>query len=82
MKSFVELHHGEARVESEPGKGSDFIVVIPREQECDSQVIHNDVDIVDNSANASASDGKNVVDESVCNILTMETEVVEKFSSW
>ena len=65
VKSFVELHHGEARVESEPGKGSDFIVVIPRKQEGDSQVIHNDVDIVDNSVNASASDGKNVVDESV-----------------
>ena len=65
VKSFVELHHGEARVESEPGKGSDFIVVIPREQEGNSQVIHNDVDIVDNSANTSASDGKNVVDESV-----------------
>ena len=65
VKSFVELHHGEARVESEPGKGSDFIVVIPREQEGDSQVIHNDVDIVNNSVNASASTGKNVVDESV-----------------
>lgn len=65
VKSFVELHHGEARVESEPGKGSDFIVVIPREQEGDSQVIHNDADIVDNSTNASASEGKNVVDESV-----------------
>lgn len=65
VKSFVELHHGEARVESEPGKGSDFIVVIPREQEGDSQVIHNDVDIVDNSVNTSASTGKNVVDESV-----------------
>lgn len=65
VKSFVELHHGEARVESEPGKGSDFIVVIPREQEGNSQVIHNDVDIVDNSTNASASEGKNVVDESV-----------------
>ena len=65
VKSFVELHHGEARVESEPGKGSDFIVVIPRKQEGDSQVIHNDVDIVDNSVNASASTGKNVVDESV-----------------
>ena len=65
VKSFVELHHGEARVESEPGKGSDFIVVIPREQEGDSQVIHNDVDIVDNSVNASASTGKNVVYESV-----------------
>ena len=65
VKSFVELHHGEARVESEPGKGSDFIVVIPRKQEGDSQVIHNDVDIVDNSANASASASTNVVDESV-----------------
>lgn len=65
VKSFVELHHGEARVESELGKGSDFIVVIPREQEGDSQVIHNDVDIVDNSVNASASTGKNVVDVSV-----------------
>lgn len=65
VKSFVELHHGEARVESELGKGSDFIVVIPREQEGDSQVIHNDVDIVDNSVNASASTGKNIVDESV-----------------
>lgn len=65
VKSFVELHHGEARVESELGKGSDFIVVIPREQEGDSQVIHNDADIVDNSANAYASTGKNVVDESV-----------------
>lgn len=65
VKSFVELHHGEARVESEPGKGSDFIVVIPRKQEGDSQVIHNDVDIVHNSANTSTSDSKNVVDESV-----------------
>ena len=65
VKSFVELHHGEARVESELGKGSDFIVVIPREQEGDSQVIHNDVDIVDNSVNTSTPDGKNVVDESV-----------------
>lgn len=65
VKSFVELHHGEARVESEPGKGSDFIVVIPRKQEDDSQVFHNDVNIVDNSVNASATTGKNVVDESV-----------------
>lgn len=65
VKSFVELHHGEARVESELGKGSDFIVVIPREQKCDLQVIHNDVDIVDNSVNTSTPDGKNVVDESV-----------------
>lgn len=32
VKSFVELHHGEVWVESELGKGSDFIVEIPREQ--------------------------------------------------
>lgn len=63
VKSFVELHHGEARVESELGKGSDFFVVIPREQEDKSLVIHTDVDNVDNSVNASLSDGKTLVDE-------------------
>ena len=64
MKSFVELHHGEARVESELGKGSDFIVVIPRELEDKSLVIHADVDNVDNSVNSSLSDGKALVNES------------------
>ena len=63
VKSFVELHHGEARVESELGKGSDFFVVIPREQEDKSLVIHTDVDNVDNSVNLSLSDGKTLVDE-------------------
>lgn len=33
VKSFVELHHGEVRVESEPGKGTCFIVLLPRQQE-------------------------------------------------
>lgn len=33
VKSFVELHHGEVRVESEPGKGTCFIVLLPRRQE-------------------------------------------------
>lgn len=33
VKSFVDLHHGEARVESEPGHGADFIVVLPCKQE-------------------------------------------------
>ena len=61
VKSFVELHHGEARVESELGKGSDFFVVIPREQEDKSLVIHTDVD---NSVNTSLSDGKTLVNES------------------
>lgn len=64
VKSFVELHHGEARVESELGKGSDFIVVIPRELEDKSLVIHTDVDNVDNSVNSSLSDGKALVNES------------------
>ena len=63
VKSFVELHHGEARVESELGKGSDFFVVIPREQEDKSLVVHTDVDNVDNSVSFSLSDDKTLVDE-------------------
>ena len=63
VKSFVELHHGEARVESELGKGSDFFVVIPREQEDKSLVIHTDVDNVDNSVNASLSESKTLISE-------------------
>ena len=64
VKSFVELHHGEACVESELGKGSDFFVVIPREQEDKSLVIHTDVDNVDNSVNASLSECKTLISES------------------
>lgn len=33
VKSFVELHHGKARVESEYGHGSNFIVILPCMQE-------------------------------------------------
>ena len=44
LKSFVELHHGEARVESEPGKGSDFCFEIslpyPDEEECEEYTAH------------------------------------------
>ena len=65
VKSFVELHHGEVWVESELGKGSDFIVEIPREQVDKSLVIHMDDEDVDNSVNAYSSRDKNVVDESV-----------------
>lgn len=65
VKSFVELHHGQVWVESELGKGSDFIVEIPREQVDKSLVIHMDDESVDNSVNASSSRDKNVVDESV-----------------
>ena len=64
VKSFVELHHGEAWVESQVGKGSDFIVVIPRQQEVDSQVIHNEMDNVDNSVNGSVAIDNGMVNES------------------
>ena len=65
VKSFVELHHGEVWVESELGKGSDFIVEIPREQMDKSQVIHMDDEGVDNSVSSSSSNDKGVIDESV-----------------
>ena len=64
VKSFVELHHGKAWVESEPDKGSDFIVVIPCKQMDDSQVIHNDDETVDNSESSSLSAGKEMINES------------------
>ena len=65
VKSFVELHMGEVWVESELGKGSDFIVEIPRKQVADEQVIHIDDDSVDNSVNASVSNCNYAADESV-----------------
>ena len=65
VKSFVELHHGEVWVESELGKGSDFIVEIPREQVDKSLVIHMEDEDVDNSVSNSNSDNKNVANESV-----------------
>lgn len=64
VKSFVELHHGRAWVESEPDKGSDFIVVIPCKQMADSIVIHNDDETVDNSESSSLSAGKEMINES------------------
>lgn len=33
VKSFVDLHHGDVSVESKPGQGADFCIVIPRQQE-------------------------------------------------
>ena len=65
VKSFVELHHGEARVESELGKGSDFIVVLPCKQEGEIQVIHDDVNSVDNSVNTYDTDNNEFENESV-----------------
>ena len=64
VKSFAELHHGKAWVESETDKGSDFIVVIPCKQMADSQVIHNDDETVDNSESSSLSAGKEMINES------------------
>lgn len=64
VKSFVELHHGKAWVESKTDQGSNFIVVIPCKQIGDAQVIHNDEEIVDNSESASLSVGKMTITES------------------
>ena len=65
VKSFVDLHHGIVRVESELGEGSDFIVLLPRQQEANGQVIHNDEDSVDNSVNFSLSNDNKGVNENV-----------------
>ena len=64
VKSFVELHHGKAWVESKTDQGSNFIVVIPCKQIGDAQVIHNDEEIVDNSESTSLSVGKMTINES------------------
>ena len=65
VKSFVELHHGDARVESELGKGADFIVVLPCKQEGEIQVIHDGVNNVDNSASGCHTVDNNFENESV-----------------
>lgn len=65
VKSFVDLHHGVARVESEVGKGADFIVEIPRQQETGGQVIHTDDENVDNSVNNCVSNANAVINEPV-----------------
>lgn len=50
MKSFAELHHGEARVESVLGEGADFFVILPRMQEGEVR----DEEAVDTSADENA----------------------------
>ncbi len=59
VKSFVELHHGSVRVESEIGKGSDFIVTMPRLQAHTGQTVNED----DNDATNSSSN--KMTDESI-----------------
>lgn len=54
VKSFVELHNGEVKVESEPDKGSDFIVVIPRMQANGTVVIDDDAEDNQSFADESA----------------------------
>ena len=65
VKSFVDLHHGIAKVESELGKGSDFIVILPRLQKAEGKVIHNDEEGVDNSVNVLESENKKMINENV-----------------
>ena len=54
VKSFVELHNGEVKVESELDKGSDFIVVIPRMQANGTVVIDDDAEDKQSFADESA----------------------------
>ena len=70
VKSFVELHHGEAQVESDLGKGADFYFVIPRKQEGEVadhnvEVIHSNDNNVDNSVSPSSVVSNDFVDASV-----------------
>ena len=58
VKSFVELHHGEAWVESESGKGADFIVVLPLTQEGEVKPEESEENItVDESSMQYIDDG-------------------------
>lgn len=54
VKSFVELHNGEVKVESELDKGSAFIVVIPRMQANGTVVIDDDAEDNQSFADESA----------------------------
>lgn len=54
VKSFVELHNGEVKVESELDKGSDFIVVFPRMQANGTVVIDDDAEDNQSFADESA----------------------------
>ena len=58
VKSFVELHHGEVWVESESGKGADFIVVLPLTQEGEVEPEESEGNIaVDESSMQYIDDG-------------------------
>lgn len=58
VKSFVELHHGEVWVESESGKGADFIVVQPLTQEGEVEPEESEGNIaVDESSMQYIDDG-------------------------
>ena len=63
VKSFVELHHGEAKVESEIGQGSDFYFIIPRVQDGEILFVHSEDNVVDNSASSSSSTVHTYIDE-------------------
>ena len=63
VKSFVELHHGEAKVESEIGQGSDFYFIIPRAQNGEILFVHSEDNVVDNSASSSSSTVHIYIDE-------------------
>ena len=64
VKSFSELHHGEVWIESEEGKGSDFIVVMPRQQEARQEMI-TDEEQQEHQSDETATVKQPVVEEHV-----------------
>lgn len=56
VKSFAELHHGSVRVESETGKGSDFIVMMPSRQRHTDQAVNDDDTGTADSASSGMTD--------------------------
>lgn len=77
VKSFVELHHGEARVESEDGKGADFVIILPRKQATNAPVAADeaeDIQTMDESALQYIDDG----DRNDCKLQQAISEQTDK----
>lgn len=63
-KSFVDLHHGLIWVESEVGKGSDFVVLLPRIQDINGKIVSEDSSDTEYPSNDSLSEHTNGMLES------------------
>lgn len=65
VKSFVELHHGVVKVESEIGNGADFYFIIPKKQEGFVEEKNNDSQADHHSADTAQENGAKYVDENL-----------------